>query len=173
MWGLFAMGTITTRRLRAKVLGASAATCSDLTTTSICAWLADAKTSAGAPLVICADRSCDPAKLNVTFVPGLADSKFLPTSVNDSVRDAAAKTISSVVPEAAGAVVAAAVAAAVGAGALGAAVGTADADAVVGVGALPVAADVLAVAVGAPPLGAAQALSKTVSRKTSNTKGRK
>ena len=53
---------------------------------------AEAYTSAGAPSLIWVTRSPDPAKLNVTFVPGLADSNAAPIAVNASVSDEAAKT---------------------------------------------------------------------------------
>ena len=55
--------------------------------------LAEANTSAGAPELICSASAELAAKLNVTFVPGLADSNCLPSSVNDSVSEAAANTV--------------------------------------------------------------------------------
>src|SRR3954454_16517274 len=54
---------------------------------------ADAKTSAGAPWLICVARVEEEAKLNFTDAPGLADSNALPISVNAPVRDAAANTV--------------------------------------------------------------------------------
>ncbi len=55
--------------------------------------LAEAKTSAGAPELICSASAELAAKLKVTFVPGLADSNCLPSSVNVSVSEAAANTV--------------------------------------------------------------------------------
>jgi hypothetical protein len=57
-------------------------------------WFADAKTSVAAPCVIWVFSTCDPAKLKVTVTPGLAASKFFPISVNEPVREEAAKTVS-------------------------------------------------------------------------------
>ena len=54
---------------------------------------AEAKTSAGAPWVICVTRSAEPAKLRVTSVPGLAASNFPAMSVKAVLSDAAAKTV--------------------------------------------------------------------------------
>ena len=62
-------------------------------TWSIFLGLAEAKTSAGAPELICCASAELAPKLNVTFVPGLADSNCLPSSVNDSVSEAAANTV--------------------------------------------------------------------------------
>ena len=56
--------------------------------------LAEAKTSAGAPLTICCARSDEPAKLNLTVTPGLSVSNCLPSAVNVSVSEAAANTVS-------------------------------------------------------------------------------
>jgi hypothetical protein len=55
--------------------------------------LAAAKTSAGAPWLICVASAELLAKLKVTLEPGLAASKSLPIRVNDSVSEAAAKTV--------------------------------------------------------------------------------
>src|SRR4249919_3100717 len=55
--------------------------------------LAEAKTSAGAPDVICIASAELAAKLNVIFTPGLAVSNCWPSVVNDSVSDAAANTV--------------------------------------------------------------------------------
>src|SRR4249919_350274 len=55
--------------------------------------LAEAKTSAGAPDVICIASAELAAKLNVTFTPGLSVSNCRPSVVNDSVSDAAANTV--------------------------------------------------------------------------------
>ena len=65
------------------------------TTWSMFFWLAEAKTSAGAPELICVASAELAAKLKVTFVPGWAASNCSPSSVNVSVRDAAAKTVRS------------------------------------------------------------------------------
>ena len=56
--------------------------------------LAEAKTSAGAPASICVRRVRELAKLKVTSVPGLADSKAAPISEKASVSDEAANTVS-------------------------------------------------------------------------------
>src|SRR5512132_1639071 len=55
--------------------------------------LAEAKTSAGAPDVICIASAELAAKLSVTFTPGLALSNCWPSVVNASVSDAAANTV--------------------------------------------------------------------------------
>jgi hypothetical protein len=57
--------------------------------------LAEANTSAGAPELIWVARAELAAKLNVTFVPGFAASNCFPSSVNDSVSEAAANTVMS------------------------------------------------------------------------------
>src|SRR5215471_4138908 len=57
--------------------------------------LADANTSAGAPLRICSRRACEPAKLNFTVVPGYAFSKAAFMSPKASVSEAAANTVMS------------------------------------------------------------------------------
>ena len=62
------------------------------TTVSMLLGLAEANTSAGAPLPICSARPELGPKLNSTLVPGWSFSNCLPSSVNDSVSDAAAKT---------------------------------------------------------------------------------
>ena len=54
---------------------------------------AEAKTSAGAPWVICVTRSEEPAKLSVTLVPGFLASKSLASWVNVDFSEAAAKTV--------------------------------------------------------------------------------
>ena len=51
---------------------------------------AEAKTSAGAPSVICVTRSDDPAKVSSTVVPGWAFSNSSASSVNVVVSEAAA-----------------------------------------------------------------------------------
>ena len=56
---------------------------------------AEAKTSAGAPSSIWATRSEEPPKLVVTFTPGWSFSNSSASSVNVSVSEAAAKTVSS------------------------------------------------------------------------------
>jgi hypothetical protein len=67
---------------------------------------AEAKTSAGAPWVICCTRAEDASKLNVALASGLAAVNASPTALNESVSDAAAKTVMS--PETVGVLVAAA-----------------------------------------------------------------
>ena len=59
---------------------------------------AEAKTSAGAPCWICATRSEEPPKLNLTFTPSWSASNCLPSSVKVDVSDAAAYTVRVVVP---------------------------------------------------------------------------
>ena len=56
---------------------------------------AEANTSAGAPSVICCTSAEEASKLNVAFASGLAAVNASPTSVNDSVSDAAANTVMS------------------------------------------------------------------------------
>ena len=56
---------------------------------------AEANTSAGAPCVSWVTRSEEPAKLNVTFVPGLSFSIWAPNSVKVAFSDAAANTVMS------------------------------------------------------------------------------
>src|SRR3954447_22636445 len=56
---------------------------------------ADAKTSASAPSLICPTRSDEDAKLNFTFAPGFDVLNASPISVNASVNDAAANTVTS------------------------------------------------------------------------------
>ena len=56
-------------------------------------WLAEAKTSAGAPCAMLSARAELAAKLNRTVTPGCAASNCLPSVPNDSVSDAAAKTV--------------------------------------------------------------------------------
>src|SRR5262245_53494330 len=77
----------------AKTLGSEAAPA--VTTWSMFFVLAEANTSAGAPEVIWVARAELAAKLNVTLVPGWAASNCLPSSVKDSVSDAAANTVMS------------------------------------------------------------------------------
>jgi PadR family transcriptional regulator AphA len=54
---------------------------------------ADAKTSAGAPCMICAASAEEASKLNVTLAPGLALVNASPIFSNESVNDVAAKTV--------------------------------------------------------------------------------
>jgi len=55
--------------------------------------LAEANTSAGAPDAICSANPELGPKLKTTFVPGFFDSNWRPNLVNDSWREAAAKTL--------------------------------------------------------------------------------
>src|SRR5689334_12700060 len=55
---------------------------------------ADANTSAGAPCWICCTSACEPAKLYVRSRSGAAVDNVCFRSLNDSVSDAAAKTLS-------------------------------------------------------------------------------
>ena len=73
---------------------------------SMLAVSAEAKTSAGAPWVICCTSADEASKLKVALASGLASVKASPTAVNDSVSEAAANTVMS--PSTAGAVVVAA-----------------------------------------------------------------
>ena len=50
-------------------------------------------TSAGAPCWICVTNAPDPAKLYVRFKPGFATFNVVCRSLNDSVNDAAANTV--------------------------------------------------------------------------------
>ena len=54
---------------------------------------AEANTSAGAPCWIWVTRSEEPAKLNVTVVPGWAASNCCPSSVKVDFSEAAANTV--------------------------------------------------------------------------------
>src|ERR1700743_638708 len=63
-----------------------------LTTVSICAVSADAKTSTVAPWVSCVASSEDPAKSKSTLLPGLSDVNRSLIFVNAGLSDAAAKT---------------------------------------------------------------------------------
>src|SRR4051794_17213094 len=56
-------------------------------------WVAEAKTSAGAPWVTWVARPELGPKLKTTFVPGWAASNCLPRVVKASVREAAARTV--------------------------------------------------------------------------------
>ena len=67
-----------------------------MTTLNIAELEADAKTSTGAPCLICSARVADPANEIVTLTPGFADSNLLEISVKVWVRLAAAKTMISV-----------------------------------------------------------------------------
>ena len=88
----FPGGTTMVRVLVAKFL-ASPSTRSSPLSLSMFRVSAEAKTSAGAPCVICVTRSAEPAKLRVTSDPGLAASNFPAMSVKAVLRDAAAKTV--------------------------------------------------------------------------------
>src|SRR4029453_1096935 len=54
---------------------------------------AEANTSAGAPLLICCASVELAPKLSLTVTPGWAASNIFPIVVNDSVNDAAARTV--------------------------------------------------------------------------------
>ena len=54
---------------------------------------AEANTSAGAPLLICCASVELAPKLSFTVTPGWAASNIFPIVVNDSVNDAAARTV--------------------------------------------------------------------------------
>src|SRR5450631_3652298 len=71
-----------------------------LTTWSMFLVLAEAKTSAGAPAVICVARPELGPKWQTTRVPGWAASNWAPSLVNASLREAAANTL--MVPDSAG-----------------------------------------------------------------------
>src|SRR5262245_65746330 len=63
------------------------------TTSVMFFWLAEANTSAGAPLLIWVASAELAAKLNLTVAPGCAASNCWPSCVNDSVNEAAANTV--------------------------------------------------------------------------------
>src|SRR6185437_8226980 len=85
---------MTTRRLCANVFTALPAILPGVTTLFIWVALAEAKTSAGAPWLICVASASDPAKLNVTVTLECACENALPMSVNAPWSEAAAKTFS-------------------------------------------------------------------------------
>src|SRR6266850_3083997 len=89
----FPLGTTSTGSLRAKVLGASASL--PATRACMCFWSADANTSAGAPCSNCVRSSWEPARFKTTLVPGCVFSKRLPSSMNASRSEVAAKTTTS------------------------------------------------------------------------------
>src|SRR5579875_1337694 len=84
--------TAISKRLCAKTRGVVALK-PPLTTFSMFAWSAEAKTSAGAPCWIWVTRVGLPAKLNLTFSPGSCVCSWLPILVKASVREAAASTV--------------------------------------------------------------------------------
>ena len=86
-------GTTTTRRLRAKMAGASTATRPACTASSICLLWAVAKTSPGAPSANCCASCCEPAKLKVTVVAGRSAAKSTAIASKASLSDAAAITV--------------------------------------------------------------------------------
>src|SRR5919112_63693 len=88
-------GTAISITFRAKGVAEEAAPAS--VTCAMFFGLAEANTSAGAPWVICAARPELGPKLNTTLVPGCVDSNCRPRPVNDSLSDAAAKSV--MVPE--------------------------------------------------------------------------
>ena len=63
------------------------------TTWSMFVWLADAKTSAGAPWLICWASADEAPKFGVTVTPGWAASNCFVRVVNDSCSEAAANTL--------------------------------------------------------------------------------
>src|SRR5579859_4134217 len=69
-----------------------------LMATSICLVLAEAKTSAGAPWVICVASWSEPAKLKLTVAPLLAALNLVAISLKASVSEAAANTVRSLAP---------------------------------------------------------------------------
>src|SRR5205823_878981 len=84
-------GTAISIAFRANVFGSAAAPA--LTTASMFFVLAEANTSAGAPCSMLAASAELAAKLNFTATPGCAASNCRPSVVNDSVSEAAAKTV--------------------------------------------------------------------------------
>src|SRR5690606_31456341 len=74
-------------------------------TLSMFAVSADANTSAGAPWLTWVASVEDAAKLKVTFAPGFEVSNTVPNSLNASVKDAAASTMTSPVTFGVGVVV--------------------------------------------------------------------
>src|SRR6185295_10548631 len=57
------------------------------------AWSAEANTSAGAPLLAWVASADEASKLKVTLLPGCFASKAAPSSLNDSLSEAAARTV--------------------------------------------------------------------------------
>ncbi len=95
--GLFGGATISIEFF-ANVVGLAA--CPAVTTVAMFVALAEANTSAGAPWVSWVASVELAPKLNFTLTPGCAASNCLPSSVNDSVSDEAANTVT--VPVSAG-----------------------------------------------------------------------
>src|SRR6478752_1399651 len=85
-------GTAISRTFVAKLAGAPSISSASV---SLVMFLvsAEAKTSAGAPWVICVARSEDPAKFSVILVPGFLASKSLAILVKVAFSEAAAKTV--------------------------------------------------------------------------------
>src|SRR5438067_5935973 len=94
----FPFGTTRTGSLRANTLGSAASFAR--TSACMCFSSAEANTSAGAPCSICLRSSCDPPRLNWTFVAGCPVSNSLPSSANASAKEAATTTFSSFEPSA-------------------------------------------------------------------------
>src|SRR2546423_355001 len=88
----FPFATTISRSLRANTIGDSAVSPA---CTSFCmfGWSAEAKTSPSAPSRICAASDDDPAKLNLTIVPGWLFSKSAPIVVNAAFNEDAANTV--------------------------------------------------------------------------------
>ena len=92
---MLSLGTINTSVLPTKLRRDPAASSFCASARSIASWSAEANTSAGAPLAICASSASDAAKLKTTVVPGFCASKGGPSSRNAFVRLAAAETVRS------------------------------------------------------------------------------
>ena len=86
-------GTAISSTFVAKSTGASASTSPPSVSLAMFFSSAEAKTSTGAPSVICVTRSEDPAKFSAMSTSGLAFSNSAASSVNVAVSDAAAKTV--------------------------------------------------------------------------------
>lgn len=89
--GIFT-GAMSTREFPAKLILLPGRTNPPFSALSMLSWSAEAKTSAGAPWAICCNNDPVAAKLKLTFTPGFFAANDLPSSLNDSVRLAAAET---------------------------------------------------------------------------------
>src|SRR5580765_5310289 len=91
MWAGLAAGTAISMTLLTNGVGLVARLAA--VTWSMFFWLAEAKTSAGAPPTMLVARPELGPKLKTTLVPGWADSNWVPRVVNASLSEAAANTV--------------------------------------------------------------------------------
>src|SRR5256884_9869392 len=87
----FPLATMMASLLWANTLGPVALPAS--VTFFMLAWSAEANTSAGAPLLAWVASADEASKLKVTLLPGCLPSKAVPSSLNDSLSEAAARTV--------------------------------------------------------------------------------